>query len=201
MSQLAEANASPNQTQADSERCFSPFPGITLSQRIPAPFPLIQERAHAGAGTRSRKNFFMNIPLPSSPIPEPLLLWTRGAHNRWQQEPSPRLALKLSTQAYQLHSPHTSGPVAAQGGLSPSTPHRPRSSRCRDARGDDLQSSCPLHFLPSLSIPAFSHNRAVMNNVNALSSEHLSHWESGLLADAQFWMLPIPAPSPSSDSG
>lgn len=126
---------------------------------IPAPFPLIQEPAHAGAGTRARKNFFRNISLRSSPIPQPLLLWARGAHNRWQREPSPRLALKLSTQAYQSHSPHTSGPVAAaqaQGGLSPLTPPNlaPRGAGMRAAATFSPPAPSAFHRpSPSLRFP------------------------------------------------
>lgn len=110
------------------------------------------------------------------------MLWACGAHNRWQREPSPRRALKLSTQACRAHSPHTSGPVAAaQGGPSPSTPRRPLSSRCPRQAGRHSGLPPRASRRPPPALP-FSRNRAGIYNGNTLifcKFESLA--ESGLL--------------------
>lgn len=173
-----------------SKRPFPPLARITLQQESQPRSRLfmsmrMQER---GRGQGRSSLWKKKKEEKSSPIPETLLLWACGVHNRWQREPSLRLALKLSTQAYHSHSPHTSGP-SAQGGLSPSTPRRPLSSRClRQAAGPgckqwaDIRSSRPLCFSPSLSSPAFSQTWVVIHNLKTFVFwEFESLGESGLL--------------------
>lgn len=118
----SKKNTSPARIQAELCKPLFSFNTHCSVAGIPAPFPLIHASAYAGARKRARKNFFMEKK-NSSPIPETRLPRACGAHNRWQWEPSPRLALKLSTQACHSHSPHTSGPHSLVQG-SPSTPRQ-----------------------------------------------------------------------------
>lgn len=123
MSQRRKENASPNQTGA--LKGSSSFSTHRSGAGIPAPFPLIHECAHAGAGKRAGKNFFTKkkaaAPFLSRCCYGPAGLTTDG------RRAIPALALKLSTQACHSHSPHSAGtwPRRRAAGPLPGTPRRP----------------------------------------------------------------------------
>lgn len=101
MSQCRKKNASPNQTQAELYKALSP------SAR-PAPFPLIHECAHAGAGEEGREEF-LYIKKKQQPHSWAAVAMGPRGSQQMAGEPSLRPALKPSTQACHSHSPHSGG--------------------------------------------------------------------------------------------
>lgn len=153
MSQRRKENASPNQTGA--LKGSSSFSTHRSGAGIPAPFPLIHECAHAGAGKRAGKNFFTKKKA-AAPF---LLLWARGAHNRWQ-ESHPCAGSEAVHSSMPLAFPAFRRDVApAQGGRSPprdTAPPSPLPELPAPSRGAGLWGASGWQILSGYRISALS---------------------------------------------